>query len=335
MSKIKTIIIGCGRTAHEFHKPVLLKHPEFEVVGVYDTVPENAKSIADVFNCKIYASAEDYLSSGEYEFAIVLTTSHVHTPISCDLLKRGKKVLITKPWSMNVGEADLLNKLAKEHNTLVIPWLPNHWSKDWKKIRELIDAGKIGKLYQIERNQYTFGKRSDWQTLKECGGGYLNNWGPHLVQMLCDFLGEPITQVSCNNMRQVVNPGNTEDSFEAVMLSKSGVIVNVSHMFSTDYLPNWIARGSEGTIYGTTKEIELHQVRHGPQDPMLYRNPFTVEKSTYPVTQYDTFEIYSHIAETLRGKVPYDVTFEFARHVTEVIDALHQSSANNEIVKIR
>ena len=69
MSRIKTAIIGCGRNARELHTPILTKHPEFEVVGLYDIRPENAASLCEVFvaaghNCKVYGSREELLNAG-------------------------------------------------------------------------------------------------------------------------------------------------------------------------------------------------------------------------------------------------------------------------------
>ena len=36
--RITTAIIGCGKNANELHTPILLRHPDFEVVGTYDIV---------------------------------------------------------------------------------------------------------------------------------------------------------------------------------------------------------------------------------------------------------------------------------------------------------
>ena len=49
MVRIKTAIIGCGKNAYELHTPILLTHPEFEVVGTYDIVADRAQKLAKVF----------------------------------------------------------------------------------------------------------------------------------------------------------------------------------------------------------------------------------------------------------------------------------------------
>ena len=43
---MKTIaIIGCGRNAWELHTPIITRHPEFEMIGTYDIIPEKAEKM--------------------------------------------------------------------------------------------------------------------------------------------------------------------------------------------------------------------------------------------------------------------------------------------------
>ena len=108
--RIKTAIIGCGKNANELHTPILLRHPEFEVIGTYDIIADRAERLAKVFylnghkNCKAYPSREALLES-EVEYCIVLTDSHVHTEVAAACLRAGKNVLITKPWAKNSEDA--------------------------------------------------------------------------------------------------------------------------------------------------------------------------------------------------------------------------------------
>lgn len=333
---IKTAIIGCGRTANALHLPILLENPQFQIVGTYDLIPERAQAMAGNFEgCRVFGSYEEFVQSAEYDFAIVLTTSCTHFSIVKDLVNAGKRVLITKPWVMNVKEADELMEVIRQKNGVVLPWMQLHWAYDQRLLKELIDKGTIGKVFEIQRSQYTFGKRSDWQMYREYGGGYLYNWGPHLVAGVMDLVGEPIRQVySCK--KQIINPGDMEDMFFAMMKSESGVLVNVEHNISTDTLPNWIIRGEKGTITMRDTKAQVDVISYPEnQDPDAYRCEFNVDTTEYTVeTLSKPEEIYDHIADVLNGKTEFDVSLDFTYELTRVIDAIHESADQNILVNL-
>jgi scyllo-inositol 2-dehydrogenase (NADP+) len=334
---IKTAVVGCGRTANDLHAPVLEKHPEFEVVAVCDIEPNALKKMGQRLGCREYSNYKDMLSSDEFDFVIILTYNNNHAEIALDFLNAGKHALVTKPWALTCKEADALIEASRRQNKLVMPFIPCHWGCDLQKLKEIVAEGRIGKVFQVRRSQVTFGKRSDWQTLKAYGGGYLNNWGPHLIDQVLAFVDEPVKQVYADT-RQIINPGDVEDMFYSTLITESGVIVNVEYNIQTDYLPNWVVQGDKGTIYVTENDMEIHEVSYPEEnDPTAYRSAVNVKKTKITLEGKrfgDHYAIYCHIADVLNGKTPYIVTLEYARHLTQVLEAIHMSADKNELIKL-
>jgi len=332
---IKTAVIGCGRTANELHGPVLEKHPEFEVTAICDVNTEALDKYSERFpTAKKYTDYHTMLNSDEYDFAIILTYSFTHTAIALDFLRAGKNVLITKPWAITTDEADSIIKAAEENNCIVMPFIPCHDGADVVKLKEVIKEGKIGKVFRVYRAQMTFGKRSDWQTLKAYAGGYLNNWGPHIVEQAMCLVDEPIKSVYAQK-RQIINPGDADDMFCSTLITESGVIVQVDHNIISDYLPNWVVQGDKGTIYVKGNEMEIHEISYpAANDPNVYRS-VTETKKTHITLEGkifgDHYAIYSMIAETLKGK-PYIVSLDYARHLTEIMQSIHESADEGKLV---
>lgn len=336
MDKIKTAIIGCGRNAWELHTPILDKHPGFEVVGTYDILPDAAQKLADHFGCKAYESREALLAS-DVEYIVVLTDSHVHTEVAAACLRAGKDVLITKPWALNVEDADFIIGVAKETGRHLMPFLPQNWGTDMHTIRKLSESGDIGDVYMIRRRASTFGKRYDWQIWRKYGGGYLNNWGPHLIGQLLELADEPIKSVYAET-KQVVMDGDCEDMFFAVLKTKSGVLINVEFAIMVDALPHWIVEGTKGTVFITNGDIEIHRISYpGPIDKTAYRSKTHDDVEAHPLSgQYngDRYSIYTHIADVIRGKTEYKITLDFARYLTVVMDAIHESANTGKVVTL-
>ena len=346
MARIKTAIIGCGKNANELHTPILLRHPEFIVTGTYDLVYDRAEKLAKVFylnghtDCKAYESSEALLAT-DVEYIVVLTDSVSHTKVAADCLRAGKNVLITKPWALDSKDAafiiDEAKKAKAKYGVSLMPLLPQNWGTDLSTIKEIIDSGDIGQVYMIRRRAGTFGKRYDWQIYKEFGGGYLNNWGPHLLGQLLALVDEPVVQGFAEK-RQVIMDGDCEDTFVAMMKTQSGIILNCEHCIMVDKLPHWIVQGSKGTIFVTDGTIDVHKISYpGPIDPTAYRSKTEDDNKTYPLPgQYngDRFAIYSHIAEVIRHKCEYRVPLTFTRNLTTVCDAIHASADTEHIVHI-
>lgn len=332
---IRTAVIGCGRTANDLHAPVLEKHPEFEVTAICDVNSDALEAYGKRFpNARKCTDYRTLLDSDEFDFAIILTFSYTHTAIALDFLNAGKNVLITKPWAITTAEADAIIAAAEKNKVTVMPFVPCHNGVDVEKLREVIAAGTIGKVFRVYRAQMTFGKRSDWQTLKAYAGGYLNNWGPHIVEQAMHLVDEPIKTIYAHK-RQVINPGDADDMFCSMMTTESGVIVQVDHNIISDYLPNWVVQGDKGTIYVKGNEMEIHEISYPASDDKgVYRSATETKKTHITIEGKvfgDHYAIYSMIAETLKGK-PYVVSLEYARHLTEIMQSIHKSADEGVLV---
>ena len=132
--------------------------------------------------------------------------------------------------------------------------------------------------------------------------------------------------------------GDSEDDFYAVLKTKSGVLINVEHSIMVDALPHWIVQGEKGTIFITNDQIEVHRISYpGPIDVTAYRSATEDDVQKYKLPgayNGDRYSIYTHIAEVLRGETEYRVPLEFARRLSVVMDAIHQSADTQSLVKL-
>ncbi len=104
----------------------------------------------------------------------------------------------------------------------------------------------------------TLGTRSDWQTLRRHGGGYLLNWGPHLVDQPVQLHGGRVRTV-WGDMKQLINPGDAEDQFTAVLTMDDGALVISEFGVGAAVLPTWVVQGTRGTIVVRDMALEVHR----------------------------------------------------------------------------
>ena len=117
MEKIKVGVVGTGRLGG-FHSRVysrLQKHIKF--VGVCDCNIERALEVGKRFHTASYSDYEDLFDKVD-AVSIAVPTS-LHYNIAKDFLKHNIHVLIEKPITKTLSEADELIDIAKEKNLIL------------------------------------------------------------------------------------------------------------------------------------------------------------------------------------------------------------------------
>ncbi|MDD4745175.1 MAG: Gfo/Idh/MocA family oxidoreductase [Eubacteriales bacterium] len=334
---IRTAILGYGRSGSTLHAGPIEKRPEFELAAVCDIDPEARAKAFDRFGCRLYTDYHDMLAKEDLDLVVIVTRSSQHSQMACDCLEAGKNVLVTKPWALNLAEADQMVAAAARSGKKLLPWLPARWGSDLLRLRELVASGAIGKVFQVRRSEFTLGVRFDWQTEKKYGGGYLLNWGPHLVDQPMQLVGTPVASVY-GEFKQIINPGDVEDVFFAVLRTEDDVTIVTEFNIGAKGLPNWVVQGDRGTIFVREDEIEIHKA-HFPEsfDVSSYRNKVDVEviRERLEGDRYgDAMTVYEHIARALTGQEPYRIPLDSARGLTSAMDAIRRSAETGQVVRL-
>lgn len=340
---IKTAILGYGRSGSTLHADPLEKlKNDFTVTAVCDIDIEAMEKAKSRFNCALYKNYHEMLEKEELDLVVIVTRSDQHCQMTCDCLHAGVNVLVTKPWCVNTSEAEKMIATANESGQLLLPWLPGRWGCDLARAKEIVASGAIGKVFMIRRREFNFGIRNDWQTLKKHGGGYLLNWGPHIIDQAVQLAGEEVKSVYAQ-LRQTITPGDAEDVFYATLTTESGIILACEFNTAVDKLPNWVIQGDRGTIFIKEKSVEIHKVKLPEHiESMNYRNhpEITLIKENIKGEQRISMgnrygvsiEIYPEIAKAIRQETIYPVSTASALKLSKVFDAIRASNEQNQTI---
>jgi predicted dehydrogenase len=338
MSTIRAAILGYGRNGSTMHAGGVDSVDGMEVVAVCDIDPERRKQAEERYHCAVYEDYHAMLEKEQLDVVIIVTLSSQHCQMTCDCLKAGVNVLVTKPWAVNEGEARQMIDTWKASDAMLLPWLPSRWGCDMRRLRQLIQEGAIGDVHRVRRIVTFYATRNDWQMWAEHGGGYILNWGPHILDTAVQVLGQPIASVYAWR-DLIINPGDTEDVFTAAMRTDTGALITAEHDLSAVGMPNWMVHGTRGTLVMTGNHLTIHRGEpRRPDDPTRdadMKSPVETVDEDVPGHIYgDTAEIYQEIAAALRGEQPYPVTPEDALGVTRILDAIKQSADTNQVVSL-
>lgn len=114
--KIKTAVIGVGHLGKE-HARVYHSIADAELVAVCDTNEANGRAIAERYSVRFVNDYRELI--GEVEAVSVATPTVNHHETACAFLEAGAAVLVEKPISRTLEEADEMIRLAESKNVVL------------------------------------------------------------------------------------------------------------------------------------------------------------------------------------------------------------------------
>ncbi|MDJ0624371.1 MAG: Gfo/Idh/MocA family oxidoreductase [Desulfocapsaceae bacterium] len=109
-------VVGVGYLG-KFHAEKYARHPDVELVGVVDSQAEQADKIAKQTGCQSFYNHKELF--GKVDAVSIAVPTEMHFTISRDFIREKVDVLIEKPITSTVEEADSLLQLADEHGVLI------------------------------------------------------------------------------------------------------------------------------------------------------------------------------------------------------------------------
>jgi len=188
------------------------------------------------------------LGDAEIELIIVATRSNEHVPMALKALEGGKDVLVEKPMALNLVDADQLISTAKKLGRKLFVRQNRRFDLPFLQAMEVVQSGKIGKLFAVQLRVGGFQRRSDWQTVKQYGGGQLLNWGPHLVDWAVQLVGGKAADVWAD-LKLIAAAGDAEDHVKLLIRGETGIVADIEISGATAFAQTpWTLLGTTGSL---------------------------------------------------------------------------------------
>ena len=111
--KLKAAAIGVGSLGrhHARNYAELAREGRIELVGICDIDPETAARVASENNAPVFTDWRKLLD--KVDLVSIATPTETHCEIACTFLEKGTHVLVEKPMSLSVAEADQMIAAAE------------------------------------------------------------------------------------------------------------------------------------------------------------------------------------------------------------------------------
>jgi UDP-N-acetyl-2-amino-2-deoxyglucuronate dehydrogenase len=200
MANLRISIVGCGKVAH-IHAAALRGIADADMVAVCDARVERAQAFTAQHGGNSFSDVAAMLRDARPDAVLIATPHPLHAAPAIAAAEAGAHVLVEKPLAANLADCDAMIAAARRSGVQLGVISQRRFLEPVERMREAIDAGKIGRpalgvfiMYSWRDPAYYQSDpwRGQWATE---GGGVLVNQSPHQLDLLQWFMG-PIEEIS-------------------------------------------------------------------------------------------------------------------------------------------
>lgn len=162
-----------------------------EAVAGCDPDPGRRAWAESNYGARTYDSAEGLLEQEKPELVLIGTPPDSHFELARMALEAGAHVLLEKPFTETVEQADALIALARERRLLLAVNTQYRYMEIYRRTRERLAAGDFGRLHGIQVWQQMFHPADldgpSWR--RAMRRGTLYEFGGHALDLLCYLFG--------------------------------------------------------------------------------------------------------------------------------------------------
>lgn len=158
---------------------------------VCDANPGVEAEVAENYpNVKFRHHYCEVLDDAEVEAVVLATPAVAHFDMARQALEAGKDVYVEKPLALTTSQGEHLVQLAATRGLILMVGHILQYHPAVTRLRELIQAGSLGKIQYIYSNRLNIGKIRTEENI-------LWSFAPHDVSVILALLGEEPVSVTC------------------------------------------------------------------------------------------------------------------------------------------
>jgi len=267
---VRVGLIGFGLAGQSFHAPVIRGVPGMELACVLERHGSLAKQrYPEIRQAR---TLEELLADKSIQVVAVATPNDSHFSYAKACLEAGRDVVVDKPFTPTMAEAEGLVRLAAERGRLLTVYQDRRFDGVFHTVKKLLAAGTLGRLAEYETRFDRFRpdpKADSWreQPNPAMAPGLLWDLGSHLIDGALVLFGEPEAISAAAFCQRPAS--RVDDSFD-VVLEYPGLRARMS-AHAIAYAPGHhiLIHGTEGSFvkYGMDPQEELLRSPKCPDGP--------------------------------------------------------------------
>jgi len=354
LPKIGIGVIGLGRVASWGHFPAYLQmEDKVKIAALCDSNSVALEEKARLCTARTYTNYEDLLNDPDVDAVDICLPHHLHGKIGLAALNSGKHLLIEKPFTATLAEAESLIDSARKKNLKIMVAENTRFINAYEITRKFLDEEGIGKINVVRTllagNSPAMSYTTNWRTnVSESGGGAIFDAAVHSFYLL-EWMAGRINSMNVT-IDEAGHATGMDGSACGILNFNSGTIGHFT-VTVTSEIP-WTERlelfGSKGTIIVdmlSERPVQVFwrkessdrsdmQNEQGLGDREAYwREPFFPHSATAWKAASVRKEVYHFVECILENKTPL-VSGEDGKRGLSLVLAAYESARTGKEVKV-
>ena len=246
---VRVALLGYGMASKVFHAPLVAGVPGLALVCVCSSRPDAVHQ--DWPNMRVVATPEQVWVDPDIDLVVIATPNESHYPLALAALQAGKHVLVDKPCTPTLAQAEHLLTVAAQQRRVMTVFQNRRFDVDFLALQSVVASGALGRVVEVsshfDRYRPMVPKR--WREQNLPGSGLWFDLGAHLVDQALVLWGMP--DAISLDLACLRDGSGVDDWFHAVLRYDSAyqglrVILHASTLVA-DCGPRWAVHGTQGS----------------------------------------------------------------------------------------
>lgn len=253
MSDKNICVIGGGRWGQN-HIRTLFQMGNLG--GIVEANPTRLETLLKDYPVEGFTDLESAMAHG-FDGYIIAAPAPFHYKIAKTLLSKGQHVLVEKPLTLSSESSKELVEIAEKNNAQLMVGHVLLFHPAIRKIKKLIDNGKIGKLHYIYSNRLNLGTVRTEENV-------FWSLAPHDVSILDYFVGKPALSIEARGQKFL-----QKDVYDSTLAQLTYPDNIHGHIFASWFHPfkehRLVVVGSKGMLSFEDSSVDKNIVFHNKQ----------------------------------------------------------------------
>jgi scyllo-inositol 2-dehydrogenase (NADP+) len=318
---IRVGLAGYGLAGSAFHAPLIRACERMELAAVLTSRDVRGR----------VGSIDELLERSH--LVVVATPNTTHFEIAAAALNAGKHVVVDKPFTVTLDEADALIALAKQRELVLTVFHNRRWDSDFLTVRKVLPSLGEVMLFEAHWDRFRPEIKHGWREVPQPGGGVLSDLGPHMIDQALVLFGMP-DAVSADLLAQRVG-AEVDDYFDLTLhYGERRMCLRCSTLIA-EPRPRFAIHGTGGSFVKYGLDPQEAQLKAGmdPRDEGFGVDPLngTIAfgdgaHGEVPSERGNYLAFYERVGNGILGNVPPPVEPADARAGLLLIDLARRAS---------
>ena len=333
-------LVGFGFAGKVFHAPVIRAVEGLRLAAIVQRRGPPDPLYADV----AFVRSVDELLKRPIDLVVVATPNTSHHSIAKQSLDAGRHVVVDKPFTTTMGEAEDLVETAARRRRIVTVFQDRRYTGDFATVQKVVGEGAAGRVVAYESHFDRFRperKPNAWREEELPGSGVWFDIGPHLFDQALLLFGRP--DAIGADIRVEREGAVVDDAFDVTLHYANMRALLRSSMLAQPVGPTWIVHGTKGTFIKYGMDPQEAALKEG-RTPLerdwdtergeLHGKLVTPEGTRVVPTLRSSFaKYYENVRDALLGKAALAVTPEWSLDVMRGLLLALESSRQRRILE--